>query len=401
MKVLHVIPSISPQLGGPTQVVLNLVSALRQLDIDAEIVTTNDDRPQLLDVSLNQRIDYYSKDNKQSVPVWFLPRFTPPFKEFIFSPALTGWLWKNLANYDVIDNHYLFSYAPSCAAAIARYQRIPYTVRTMGQLSRWALSQSKLRKQIYTSLIERRNLQNAAAIHCTTLEEAKDVRSFGIHTPIATLPLGVEPPNNLTEPKAQLRKQYNVPENVPIILFLSRLHYKKRPELLLESLSLLKTQGNNFHLILAGSGTPDYLAHLKNLFTSLGLAYSVSFPGLVIDKEKDLLLQGSDLFVLPSFSENFGIAVAEALAAGLPVILTPGVQIAPDVAAAKAGFVVPGEVEPLAASIAQLLISPQLREELGQNGQRLAKERYSWRSIAQDLIPIYEAIAAGQPLPSS
>lgn len=401
MKVLHVIPSISPGLGGPTQVVLNLVSALRQFNIDAEIVTTNDDGAQLLDVSLNQRVEYYSKDSGQSVPVWFLPRFTPPLKEFIFSPALTGWLWKNLSNYDVIDNHYLFSYAPTCAAAIARWKKVPYTVRTMGQLSPWALAQSQLKKRIYTSLIERRNLNHAAVIHCTTPDEAHDVCNFGLHSPLVTLPLGVHLPSSIPEPKAQLRKQYNLPENAPIILFLSRLHHKKRPELLLESLSLVQAKGHHFHLILAGSGTPDYLAHLKNLTASLGLAHAVSFPGLVVDKEKDLLLQGSDLFVLPSFSENFGIAVAEALAAGLPVVLTPGIQIAPDIAAAKAGFVVPGEVGPLAASIAQLLISSELREELGQNGQRLAKERYSWKAIVKDLIPIYKAIAAGEPLPNS
>jgi len=400
MKILHVIPSISPGLGGPTQVVLNLVSALRQFNINAEIVTTNDDGGQLLDVPLNQRVEFYSQDSEQPVPVWFLPRFTPPFKEFIFSPALAGWLWKHLSNYDVIDNHYLFSYAPSCAAAIARWKGVPYTVRTMGQLSSWALSQSKLRKQIYTSLIERRNLKHAAAIQCTTPEEAQDVRNFGIHTPIVTLPLGVHLPSGLSDPKMQLRKQYNLSKNVPIILFLSRLHHKKRPELLLESLSLLQAQGHHFHLILAGSGMPDYLSYLKNLSTSLGLDHCVSFPGLVIDKEKDLLLQGSDLFVLPSFSENFGIAVAEALAAGLPVVITPGVQIASDIATAKAGLIVPGEVEPLVASITKLLVSPQLRDELGQNGQRLAKERYSWKAITQNLIPVYEALASGKPLPS-
>lgn len=398
MKVLHVIPSISQAFGGPTQVALNLVKALRECNVEAEIVTTNFDGSRSLEVPINQRIDYsFKADQDLSVPVWFLPFSPPPLKEFIFSQALTRWLWEHVQDYDVLDNHYLFSYAPTCAAAIARWQGVPYTVRTMGQLSPWGLAQSQLRKQIYTFLIERHNLKHAAAIHCTTSEEAKDVRSFGIQTPIVTLPLGVYSPGSLTDPKTQLGKQYHLPENVPIILFLSRLHYKKRPELLLQSLHQLKAQGHPFHLILAGSGTPDYLTHLKNLATSLGLAHSVSFPGLVIGKEKDLLLQGSDLFVLPSFSENFGIAVAESLAAGLPVVITPGVQIAPEVAAAEAGLVVPAEVEPVADAIAQLLTSPKLRDKLGENGRQLAKERYSWQVIAQDLASVYKLIANRAP----
>ena len=142
MKILHVIPSISPSLGGPTTVVLNLVKALLNNGIAAEIVTTNHNGSQPFDVPLYQKIEY------KGVPVWFLPYFSPPMKEFIFSPALTKWLWQNINNYDILDNHYLFSYAPSCAAAIAKWHNIPYTIRTQGQLTSWALTQSKLKKQI-------------------------------------------------------------------------------------------------------------------------------------------------------------------------------------------------------------------------------------------------------------
>jgi glycosyltransferase involved in cell wall biosynthesis len=301
-------------------------------------------------------------------------------------------------NYDVLDNHYLFSYAPTCAAAIARWKKIPYTIRTMGQLTPWALAQSRLKKQVYTTLIERHNLKCAAAIHCTTLTEAEDVRNFGIQTPTITLPLGVNTPAALMEPQVQLRKQYNISTDVPVILFLSRLHYKKRPELLLQSLGQLHNQGNRFHLIMAGSGEPDYLTQLKEQISSLGIAQHVTFPGLVTGQAKELLLQGADLFVLPSFSENFGIAVAEALVAGLPVVITPGIQIAADITTVEAGLVVEGDVDSLTEAIAQLLNSPELRQKLGDNGRRLARERYSWLVIAQNLIPIYSMIAAKKSL---
>ncbi|MBD2026056.1 glycosyltransferase [Leptolyngbya sp. FACHB-711] len=400
MKVLHVIPGLSPALGGPPQVALNLVKALRDLGVDVEIATTNYDRPQPLDVPLNQRVDYsFGTDSTDNVPVWFLPFDPPALKEFIFSRAFTGWCWEHLPDYDVLDNHYLFSYAPTCAAAIARRYQIPYTVRVMGQLTPWALAQSRLKKQIYATLIERHNLNAAAAIHCTTHQEAEEVRQFGIKTPTITLPLGVHAPVPHPEARSQVRAHYRIPADVPIILFLSRLHYKKRPDLLLKTLYELKGQGYPFHLLIAGAGDSDYLDQLQQLTAALGLTTCVSFTGLVIGEEKDRLLQGSDLFVLPSYSENFGIAVAEALICGLPVIITPGVQIASDIAAAQAGIVVEGAVEPLGAAIAQLLSNLNLRQALGERGRQFAQSQYSWRTIAQNLIPAYETIAKQKKLP--
>jgi glycosyltransferase involved in cell wall biosynthesis len=398
MKVLHVIPSLSPALGGPPQVALRLVQALRESGVDAEIVTTDHNGVEPLDVPLYQRVDYSpDRQDSFSVPVWFLPHARPALKEFIFSAPLTHWLWRHLHHYDVLDHHYLFSYAPTCAGAIARFKNIPYTVRTMGQLTPWALAQSSSKKQIYTAVVERHNLNCASAIHCTTTAEAEDVRNFGIQTPTITLPLGVQNPVFQADAKAQLHQRYAVSAEVPIVLFLSRLHYKKRPDLLLKALSQLQ-KTHQFHVILAGSGEISYLDQLQDLAGSLGIADRVSFPGLVTGVAKDLLLQGSDLFVLPSFSENFGIAVAEALAAGLPVVITPGVQIAPEVLAAQAGIVVAGEIEALAAAIAQLLTAPHLRYQLGENGKHLAKTQYNWQAIAQRLIPVYTEIAAQKKL---
>ena len=110
MKVLHVIPSLSPALGGPTQVALKIVKALRSQDVDAEIVTTNYDPTGALNVSLNKLVDY------QGVPVWFFP-VSLTLKEYIFSTSLIKWLWQHVGDYDILDNHYLFSFAPTCAAA--------------------------------------------------------------------------------------------------------------------------------------------------------------------------------------------------------------------------------------------------------------------------------------------
>lgn len=386
MKVLHVIPSLSPGLGGPTQVALNLVRALRDSGVDAEIVTTNDNGAELLDVPFNRRVEY------QQVPVWFLPRFSPPMKEFIFSAALTRWLWQHVRDYNLLDNHYLFSYAPTCAGAIARWQNVPYTVRTMGQLTPWALAQSRLKKQLYALAIERRNLDQAAAIHCTSAAEAEDVRHFGTTAPIVTLPLGVTPPKEIPDAKQKLCQNYGISLETPIVLFLSRLHYKKRPDLLMKALGQIEAQHQTFHLILAGSGEANYVKELKILAAVLGLTDRTSFVGFVAGEEKDLLLQGSDLFVLPSFSENFGVAVAEALAAGLPVIVTPGVQVSSEIAEAEGGLVVDGNVTALQQAISQLLAHPALRSQLGDRGKLFAQQRYSWSEISKNLVEIYQGI---------
>ena len=224
MKLLHVIPSIAKVKGGPTQILLEVVQALRAQGCDTEIVTTNDNGRELLDVPLYQRIEY------EKVPVWFLPRSSLPIKEFLFSADLTRWLWQNLGRYDLVHTHYLFSYAPTCAAAIARWQNIPYLVTPYGMLTPWALNHQRLKKQLY-SPIERRNLNRAVAIHCATTEEAQDVRNFHISTPTFVIPYGVELPATQPQAKQRLREIYRVPDETPSVLFLSRLHPKKRPDL--------------------------------------------------------------------------------------------------------------------------------------------------------------------------
>ena len=256
----------------------------------------------------------------------------------------------------------------------------------------WALEQSKFKKKIYTSLIERRNLNSAAAIHCTTEEEAQNVRDFGIKNPTFTVPLGVEISPSIVNAKTKLRNLYKISSETPILLFLSRINYKKRPDLIIQALAEIAKENKNFYLIIAGSGELEYVNKIKNLVKHYNLEDYVSFAGFVTGEDKDLLLQGSDIFLLPSFSENFGIVVAEAMIAGLPVITTPGVQIAPEIAKAEAGIIVKGETIELQNAISLLLSNPKLRNKLGNNGKKFASICYSWNTIGQQLIKIYEEI---------
>ena len=388
MKILHVIPSLSPEWGRPTDALINFVYHLRQVGVEAEVITTNDSFSSP-EICLEKWTEY------QGIPVCFFP-CTLRFKAFAPSLSLNSWLQNRLSDYELVHIHYLFSYAPTVAAQLARQNCIPYIVRTIGQLTPWALAQSRLRKKVYTHFIERKNLNYAAAIHCTTIGEAQDVTHFGIQTPKLILPLGVSPQETLPNAPQQLHQTYHIPDDRLILLFLSRLHYKKRIDLLLEALSKLPSDLPPTHLILAGSGDPDYCRYLQTCVEKARLTHQVTFTGFVTGHQKALLLQGADLFVLPSFSENFGIAVAEAMLAGLPTIITEGIQLSPDVQQAQAGLVIQSDLDSLRSALEKLIRSPELRKTLGANAQKLAQTKYHWPTITQSLIQAYQQILSGE-----
>ncbi|MFW6296728.1 MAG: glycosyltransferase [Halothece sp.] len=395
MKILQVIPSVSPVRGGTSVAVLETVKALRCNGVDVEIATTNDDGDGVLDVPLNTLTEF------EGVPVRFFSRFSPPIRalsEYIFSSDFTRWIWQNIEGYDLIEINSFFSYVCTLSAIASRQKKRPYIISPHGQLSPWVINQKRLKKDIYAFLAERNNLNRATAIHCMTKNEAEDVHNFSISSPTFTVPLGVYPPEILPNAKQALHEKYSIPENIPIILFLSRIHPKKRPDFLLQVLKELQNE-QDFHLILAGSGDKEYVDTVTNLVSSLSLSSQITLTGFITGKDKDLLLQGSDIFVLPSYGENFGVAVAEAMAVGLPPIITPEVHICSDILAENAGLVIPGEIQPWIEAIRKLLISPSLREEMGKNGKKLASERYAWNNIGKNLATVYEAILEGNPLP--
>jgi glycosyltransferase involved in cell wall biosynthesis len=380
LKVLHVIPSISPRRGGPSQAAIEMVNALRLRQVDASIVTTNDDCESLLNDLPTGRWTTYS-----GVPVLAFPRWSPPMgalKDYTYSSPLNRWLPNNIHNFDLLHVHALFAYPSTMAMMHARRARMPYLLRTIGQLSPWSLAQSKLRKQLMLHLVERRNLNAASNLHFTTpLERDECFTAFGKSFPSLVLPLGVRLPALLPEVSFKnegLR-----------LLFLSRLHPKKQLEVLLKALALLQTASPEglWHLDIAGSGEPAYLASLQKLAAQLNLSHRCRWLGHVQGDAKTSLLQQADWFLLPSAAENFGIAVVEALAAGTPVIVSPQVAVADLIAGAGAGIVCPSEP----AALCQILLShfqgPSPAMRLA--ARSLAETTFSWSSVADKLETSY------------
>lgn len=395
MKILHIIPSVASVRGGPSQAVLETVKALQNQGITAEIVTTNDNGNDLLDVPLNQHINY------QEVPIWFFSRFSPEvnsIREFAFSSQLTSWLWQNAANYDLLHIHAIFSYTSTVAMAIARFKGIPYIVRPLGQLCEWSLQQSARKKQIYLQLIEKANLNHSQYIHFTSELEQQEASRLNLISPSFILPHGTAIPNNIPNARHRLRQHLKLPRDEPIILFLSRLHPKKGLDYLIPALE--KLSDYRFTLVLAGAGSPEYETEVKSLLGSHRIQNRTHFTGFVKGEMKDLLMQGADLFTLTSYSENFGVAVMEALATGVPVVVTPGVAVADIVAQAHLGYVAELDVAAIAASIQQALDYPYQTKEMGDRARQFILENYTWEKISSDLLAIYRAILKFDSLPA-
>jgi glycosyltransferase involved in cell wall biosynthesis len=298
------------------------------------------------------------------------------------SIPLARWLFANSSSFDVVHVHALFSYAtiPGCRAA--RRAGVPYVMRPLGTLDAWSLGQKSWKKAPYLWLIERTHLAHAAAIHATSESEAEAVRALGYGDKVRVIPLGVPFPG-----AAERRtREDRAPTG---LLFLSRLHPKKGLPLLLDAVAHARSMGSRVELVIAGDGPEAYRSELKARVQALGLGAVVRFAGHVDGDAKRGLFADSDIFVLPSKQENFGIAVAEALAAGLPVIVSDQVAIADDVARARAGRVVPLSRDALATAIMDLSADAAERSAMGRRGAALARNRYSWAETARALLALY------------
>lgn len=388
-NVLHVIPSVSPVRGGPSKAIFEMAASLQSSQsINVDIATTNDDGPVLLDIPLKQKIIYNGAN------VWFFHRFSPentPIREFAFSLDLTKWLWQNIQNYDLIHIHAIFSYPSTIAMAISRQKNVPYIVRPLGQLCEWSLEQSALRKKIYLGLVERKNLNSCQRLHLTSHQEQEECKRLDLDSNSFILPHGLSISQQITDSRQLLRERFQLPQDEPIILFLSRIHPKKGLDHLIPALKSIAHR--RFTFILAGNGDPDYEQRVQALIANNGLEHRTIMPGFVEGELKDLLLQGSDIFALTSYSENFGVAVLEALAAGTPALVTPGVALADEVQKNQLGYVVSQNKTDIANALcAYLDATSELKDDLSNRAYDFVANNYSWTTIAAKLKTIYQDI---------
>ncbi|MEP0918593.1 hormogonium polysaccharide biosynthesis glycosyltransferase HpsP [Leptolyngbya sp. DQ-M1] len=383
MKILQIIPSISLIYGGPSQMILGLSSALAEAGVEVTIATTNsngDVGQAPLDVPLGIPIAQNGCEIR-----YFR---CSPFRRYKFSIDLLHWLANNAQNYDLAHIHALFSPVSSCSAAIARSRQLPYILRPLGTLDPADLRKKRYLKRLYAAALERPNLAGAAAVHFTSDQEAKTSERFNTVTRDLVIPLGVSlPPSE----SSSIHEKYRIPDDRPILLFMSRIDPKKGLDLLIPALEQLD---QNFHFVLAGGNPqdPSYEAAIRDRIQTSRLKDKTSIVGFVTGAEKTALLKAADLFVLPSYYENFGIAVAEAMSVGTPVVISDQVHIWQEIERSQSGWICTCDVESLTQTLKAALHDRAEQLRRGKNAQNHAQTYYSWNAIAQQTIAAYREI---------
>ena len=426
LSILHVIPSVARSDGGPSRAVMDMCRALNAAGVGASLATTDADGPSRLPVELG------AWSLREGVSTIFFPReYTDSFK---VSRPFAEWLAANVEKFDCVHVHGIFSHACLAAARSCARLRVPYVVRPLGALERWSLRQKPVRKRLALALGGRALLRRAAAVHYTTARERRESESALRLSNGIVIPLGVELPRDPHPRPSATPSRVHWPvqrlpqvvergtrgEDAVTILFLSRLHPKKGVELLLEAFAgivldearssgassprrsgatplhkLWRGDGgeDRTRLVIAGSGDPAYEKELHALAEALGIAERVSFPGWLDGEAKSAAFAEADLFVLPSAQENFGLAVLEAMAAGVPVVVSRGVDLADEIQAENAGWVFDRSAASLARVLREALPDEPERFSRGARGRELASSRFNWAGIARELEGLYRAVS--------
>ena len=387
MRILHVIPSLAPRYGGPSKDCAELCRELARRGIRVSIYTTNIDGKGYLDV----RVD---------TPVWndgvecrYFPVQRP--RSFVFSLPLARALKAAVPKFDLVHIHSLYLFPSTVAAHYCRRYGVPYLIKPHGSLDPYIFRRHRGRKWIYDQLFEWRNLNRAAAIHFTTLEEQALTHPLGVRAPGLVVPVGVHLHEFLAAPPpGAFRAAYPETQGKRIILFLGRLNFKKGLDLLTKAFGEIARRRNDVHLMLVGPDNDDYAVNIRRWLRARDLLGRATFAGMLSGPKKLAAFRDADVFVLPSYTENFGIAVVEAMASSLPVVISNKVNIWSAIADARAGLVVDCDVEQLSEAVLTVLDDPVLGREMGQRGRRLVEERFTREAVAEQMMQEYRRILA-------
>jgi glycosyltransferase involved in cell wall biosynthesis len=374
VKVLHVIPAIAPRYGGPSVAVTALARALADLGHDVTLATTDADGSGRLDSPIG-------------VPTMTGGVRTVVFRRtasesYKFSPGLAEWLRGHVREFDVVHIHAVMSHACVVAARAARAADVPYVVRTIGTLDPWSVGQKAVKKRLFMAAAGRAVLRDAAAVHATSPAEATALERDWHVARVETIPLGVDE-SAFSRPAAQ-------PAEPPYLLTMSRIHPVKALDVLVDAFAAATRDGDlaAWRLVMAGDGEAAEVRALTDCAQASPAAERIELTGWVKDARKDALFGGASLFALTSRHENFGIALVEAMARGLPVIASDGVQIAPWVASAAAGWTTSLDRDAMAAVLREAMSSPAERRRRGAAARALASG-WRWPDVARQVSDLY------------
>jgi glycosyltransferase involved in cell wall biosynthesis len=386
LRIVHVVPLISPKFGGPSVALTGLARCLTSHGVDTMLVTTDADPDGRLDVPLNRPV-------VQDGATYVFHHVLGIGGRYGFAPSIVKTLRRTVATYDLVHIHWLYGFVSIAAARAAIAAGVPFVVQPNGSLDPHLLRKNWQVKQIYLATVGRPLLTRAAAV-VFTCEQERMLASYGARRPEWVIPVGLDGASFAHLPSRGTFRSAFPSIDGPFLLFVGRLSRQKGLDLLIGAFARLARERPDLWLVLAGPDPDGYGAHVRALSEQLGVADRVVFAGLLPHELKLAALIDAELFVLPSYAENFGAVITEALACGLPVVISDQVNIHRELAAAGAATVVACSVESVAAGVASALNDTAARALIATLGPALIHAHYTWDAIIPTLVARYADVIA-------
>jgi glycosyltransferase involved in cell wall biosynthesis len=394
MRILYISSYYKPAYvyGGPAKSISSMCEALARQGAHVTVLTTNANGDKTLDVSLEQPVDV------NGVTVHYYPLSGALPRTFFHSPALARACESMVKAHDIVVLETFFTHPTGPAVNACRKWDRPYIIPPRGQLLPWALKQKPFKKRVFLALAGRRQLNHAAALHCTDFVELEAVQRLKLKAPPFVVPNGIETSQWQSLPRrGPLRGRLGIPDAAPVLLMLGRLHRVKNPELAVEMLGILERK--DVHLVFAGPDEENWQSRLHARASALGCANRVHFTGLLSGSALLQAMADADLFLMTSLMESFGMAAVEAMACGVPVLLSEHVPVGRWVNAAGAGMQVACTPEAFATACEDLLEDGALLKEMGERARELAFQRFDINRAARQMLAQFQAILSqGKPL---
>jgi len=375
IKSIHIVPSISAEASGPSYSVPMLCEALTGQGEEVELHV-------LAPAPANASFQHYTIHAHNSCPL--LPRLG-------ISPSMRKALAKSAKTAQILHNHSLWMLPNIYPSLAFKGTQCRLITAPRGTLSTYAINRSRWLKRAVWTLGQGNVLRESACLHATAEIEYHEIRRKGLHAPVAIIPNGIEIPFEQKHRKStkQLRR----------LLFLGRIHPKKAVDLLLRAWAKLEKQFSGWELYIIGPDNGGYLSQMQKLAEGLSIK-RVTFPGPVYGSEKRRAYLSADLYILPTHSENFGMTVAEALAHGVPAIVSKGAPWA-GLEKEKCGWWIHIGEEPLSECLREAMSKSSTElADMGMRGREWMNRDFSWDRIGKMMHKTYEWILGGGSPPA-
>lgn len=379
-ECLQIIANLNLSGGGPSRSVTSLCDALAASGLSISLASQKSMHENNDDLLLphDQRVDVLTCDAYKLLRTIFTPFYDRHISYLV-----------EQKNINLIHSHGIWLQCNRVAASVSRKQNIPHIVSPRGMLEPWAFNYRYWKKFPFWHMWQHQALLDASLFCATASQEADSIRALGFHQPIAVIPNGVDIP--------ELPEKDCAVVETKTALFLSRIHPKKGVKELVDAWSRVRPDG--WRCVIAGPDEEGHESVIKQAVLNAGLEKQFEFVGPVYGEGKASLMNSADLFILPTYTENFGIAIAEALAYGIPVITTKGAPWE-CLVSNNCGWWVDIGVDPLEGAMREAFtLSRETLSDMGRRGRVLMEREYSWQSAAQSMKTVYEWVLCGGTVP--